>query len=88
MEKMSNQILSCEIRNFVEFLETSLRKKVLEYTLKELTKPGDNFGGVLRSVEVKVAENDSNEVTTILIATKIAKKNSYFIDYYLNELVR
>lgn len=43
-----------EIRNFTEFLEQHLNKKVLEYSLKPLTKPGDNFGAIVQSVDVKV----------------------------------
>lgn len=48
------------IRNFTEFLEQNLKKKVLEYTLKPLTKPGDNFGAVVQAVDVKVVKNNEN----------------------------
>lgn len=54
-----------EIRNFTEFLEHHLNKKVLEYSLKPLTKPGDNFGAVVQSADVKVTgNNDSDEVSS------------------------
>lgn len=49
---------SCEIRNFTEFLSKCLGKRVIEYQLNHLTKPGDNYGSVMLSVEVKVAEID------------------------------
>lgn len=52
-----------EIREFQKFMEKSLKKKVLEYSSKPLTKPGDNFGAVLQAVDVKLlANNQSNEV--------------------------
>lgn len=46
-----------EIKNFTEFLEVHLNRIVLDYKLKPLTKPGDNYGAILRSVDVKVAGN-------------------------------
>ena len=61
---MSDQVRSlCEIKEFVEFLEASLSKKVLDYMLKPLTKPGDNYGSIMQSVDVRVVgENDAKEV--------------------------
>lgn len=57
--KMSEQTKPLsEIRNFTEFLEKCLERKVLSYTLKPLTKPGDNYGAVLQSVDVKVVGNN------------------------------
>lgn len=47
----------CEIRNSNEFLEKSLSEKVLDYTLKPLTKPGENYGSVMQLVEVKIIKN-------------------------------
>lgn len=56
-----------EIRNFTAFLEQHLNKKVLEYTLKPLTKPGDNFGAIVKSVDVKAVDNsDSDEVSSFI----------------------
>lgn len=53
----------CEIKNFTAFLEKCLEQKVLGYKLKRLTKPGDNYGSVMQSVDVKVAsKNDRDEV--------------------------
>ena len=53
----------CEIKNLKEFLEKCLGKPVLEYTLKPLTKPGDNYGSELQAVEAKLADkNGSNQV--------------------------
>lgn len=53
---------SGEIKEFAQFLEKSLQRKVLEYSIKPLTKPGDNFGAILQSVDVKVG-NDSKPVS-------------------------
>lgn len=54
---MSEQRYSeCDIKDFREFLEKSLKQKVLDYSIKPLTKNGDNFSGIIRSVDVKVAE--------------------------------
>lgn len=57
--EMSKQM--SDIKLFKEFLEEQLGAKVLEYCLKPLTKPGENFGAELRTAEVKVI-NNSNEV--------------------------
>lgn len=54
---------SCQIREFHKFLEQCLKRKVLNYNLKALTKPGDNYGSVMQAVDVKVAGlNDFSEV--------------------------
>lgn len=47
---------------FREFLEKSLRRKIFDYTLKPLTNLGDNFGGLLQALEVKLIDGDSNHV--------------------------
>lgn len=46
----------CEINNFMEFLEISLKQKIVEYTLKPLTVAGDNYGSIMQAVDVKVAK--------------------------------
>lgn len=53
----------CEIRNFTEFLEKCLRQKICNYTLRPLTKPGDNYGSTMQSVEVKLFGIESSEVS-------------------------
>lgn len=63
---MTSYRASCEIGNFVEFLEKSLSLKVLAYTLEPLTKPGENYGSVMQLVEVKVVENDSKQVSAFI----------------------
>lgn len=50
-----------EIRKFSEFLEKCLGRTVLDYQLKPLTKPGDNFGSVMQSVAVEVAGKNKND---------------------------
>lgn len=53
------------------FLETCLRRKVLSYTLKPLTKPGDNFGSIMQSIDVEVAgENNPDEVNLVISGGK------------------
>lgn len=59
---MSDQVQPlCEIKNFSEFLEKCLGRKVLDYTLKRLTKPGDNYGSIMQSVDVEVAAKSDRE---------------------------
>lgn len=43
------------------FLENCLGKKVLDYSLRELTKPGDNYGSIMQALTVTVSHNDDNE---------------------------
>lgn len=55
----------CEIRNFTEFLERNLNRKVLEYTLKSLTKPGDHFGAIVQAVNVKVVNKIDSDAVSV-----------------------
>lgn len=56
----------CEIRDFTAFLQKCLQRKVLDFTLKPLTKPGDNYGSLIQSVDVKVtAGSDREEVNRL-----------------------
>ncbi|XP_031632040.1 uncharacterized protein LOC116346242 [Contarinia nasturtii] len=58
--------------NIHEFLEKCLKKRVLEYTLRPLTKPGDNFKATIQSLEVKLLKsNDSNEIETRQLVYKM-----------------
>lgn len=58
---MSSQSGSlCEIKDFTGFLEKCLGRKIVEYSLKPLTKPGENYGSVMLSVEVKLVDDDEN----------------------------
>lgn len=57
---------SCDIKNFKEFLEKRLKQTVLEFRIKSLTAPGENYGSIARSVDVKLAQSiDSLEVCSI-----------------------
>lgn len=57
---------SCDIKSFKEFLEKCLKQKVLEFGMKPLTAPGENYGSIARSVFVKVAQSkDSFKVWII-----------------------
>ncbi|XP_055307114.1 uncharacterized protein LOC129571346 [Sitodiplosis mosellana] len=72
-----------EIRNFTEFLEQHLNRKVLEYSLKALTKPGDNFGAVVQSVDVKVAGNDlSDEPEHLHVVVKTPVTSPYLAELF------
>lgn len=57
-----------EIKYLKEFLKMSLGTEVVEYQLKCLTKPGDNYGSIIQSLDVKVIENDG----------KVKNKIKYF----------
>lgn len=62
------------IIEFDSFLESSLKVKVLEYTLKPLTKLGDNWSNTLLALAVKLLKNkDTNEVETLNLVCKIMK---------------
>lgn len=47
-----------EIKNLRKFLEKCLNTTVLDYKLNNLTKSGDNYGSLLQSLEVTVADSD------------------------------
>ncbi len=54
---------SREYKNFTEFLEKCLNKRVVQYAVKPLTESGDNYNSVLHAIEVKsIQNNSSNEV--------------------------
>lgn len=61
---------STEIRKLKEFLEKSLGTKVLEYDLKYLTKPGDNYGSIIQSLDVKVESKNGNDPVSITAQKK------------------
>lgn len=46
------------------FLENTLRKKVLEYTLSPLTKKGENWAAILQAVEVKLVHSNDTQSST------------------------
>lgn len=65
---------SCQIKNFTQFLEENLKRRVLEYTFKPLTKPGDNYCGVVQSVEVKVAGTNDHDVVNVKAQLNLGSK--------------
>lgn len=71
-----------EIRNFTDFLEKCLERKVLDYTLKPLTKPGDNYGAVLQSVDVKVVGNKGRDEVSFEMNSLICLKIGYFNHFF------
>ncbi|XP_055295161.1 uncharacterized protein LOC129564935 [Sitodiplosis mosellana] len=73
----------CGIRNFVEFLELCSGCKVIEYSLRPLTNPGDNYGSVFQAVEVKVvAKSDFEEAELLHLVAKTAVTNPYLVDIF------
>lgn len=56
-EQKTSIVENDKIKNFTEFLEKSLNRTVLGYTLKPLTNIGDNYSGVLKSVVGKVGND-------------------------------
>lgn len=65
------------IVGFGPFLENTLRSKVLKYTLKPLTKKGENWAAILQAIEVKlVHSNDSNHVSQLKSEKEIAELNT------------
>lgn len=63
MDVDTNQ--SSEIKNLTELLEKSLKRKVISYSLKYLTKPGDNYGSVMQALSVVAAgKNGSIDVNS------------------------
>lgn len=52
-----------EIKDLKEFLEACLKTTVLDYTLRDLTKPGENYGSIMQSLDVTVA--DANDRVSI-----------------------
>lgn len=54
-----------EIKNIREFLEKSLKRKVLKYTTRPLTKPGDNYNSLLHAIKVDLL-NKSNKVGLLI----------------------
>ncbi|XP_055309442.1 uncharacterized protein LOC129573174 [Sitodiplosis mosellana] len=81
---MSDQVRSfCEIKEFGKFLEKCLNQKVLDYTLKSLTKPGDNYGSIMQSVDVEViGESDTEESEILHLVSKTAVTNPYLIEIF------
>lgn len=68
----------CEIRNFTDFLEKCLKRKISDYSLKNLTKPGDHYGSIMQSVDVQVLEING--------CTKVNEKVKCFSPDYEVEL--
>lgn len=48
-----------ELKSLRYFLEKCLDKTVLNFVLSDLTKAGDNYGSVLQSLEVAVADENN-----------------------------
>lgn len=60
------------IEDMHTFLEKSLKKHVLNYTLSRITKPGDNYNFLLQGIEVKLLQNDSFDVNNLFNCDSIS----------------
>lgn len=69
---------SCEIRNFTEFLEKCLGRKVHDYTLRPLTKPGENYGSTMQSVDVKLTDKKCSKVSSLDFALLKKRRTEHF----------
>lgn len=49
-----------QIDRLREFLENCLGKKIIDYSLQALTKPGDNYGSIIQALTVTLADNHSD----------------------------
>lgn len=47
---------------FRAFFKKNVRRNFFDYTLKPLTNLGDDFGGLLQALEVKLIDGDSNHI--------------------------
>lgn len=56
-----------KIRNFTQFLNQYFDNRVINYTMKPLTKLGDSFGGILQFVNIQLLrQNNSDEVSFVI----------------------
>lgn len=51
-----------QIANLKDFLEVSLRKTILDYSMRPLTKPGDHYGSIIQALTVTVADECNKSV--------------------------
>lgn len=67
-----------EIKNLNELIEPNLDgAKLIEYTSKYLTKPGDNYGSTILSVSA-IVQKDSEEPTTLELVAKLPPSSPAF----------
>lgn len=73
-----------------EFLEHVFDGKVIEFTFNTLTKPGDNYRGLVQKLDVKLLKNNhSNEVLINESLIKIiCKLKLLTLDMFLFSLKR
>lgn len=55
----------CEIKGLSKWLEKCLNRKVLDFSLNTLTKPGEHFSSVMQLLDVIVAGKNFTDVTNI-----------------------
>lgn len=58
-----------KIKNLKHFLEKCLKTTVLDYTSCELTEPGENYGSILQSLVVTIA--DANNRVSVIVVGKV-----------------
>lgn len=67
-----------EIKNLKELIEPNLNgAKIIDYTSKYLTKPGDNYGSTILSISAKV-QKGSDEPTILELVAKLPPSSPAF----------
>lgn len=69
--EMTSALVKNEIVGLHEFLEYSLGRKVLDYSLGALTKPGDNYGSIIQALTVIVTPKQDNINCDVCISYEI-----------------
>lgn len=71
--QMTPPIANKQVAHMREFLEKCLGKKVLDYSLQALTKPGDNYGSTIQALTVTVTHHD-DDVREFINVVKLVEK--------------
>lgn len=48
-----------------EFVENCLGKKIVDYKLRALTEPGDNYGSTIQALKVTLIDNGSDDMRAV-----------------------
>lgn len=71
-----------EIKNLKELIEPNLDgAKLIDYTTKYLTKPGENYGSTILSVSAKIQQG-SDEPTTLELVAKLPPSSPAFFSMF------
>lgn len=56
--EMTTSTVENQIVHLREFLENCLGRKILDYSLQTMTKPGDNYGSIIHALTVTLISAD------------------------------